>query len=162
MRRIIFPESTTEIKDLDVLRDYIHGGKGVIMLESPSKASHNYMFSKPANESDFPDDYIFVYAVHDNKRFYVGLMESDKFRLTKNSRFLEDTDIVKGAKYIVNLMNNENKFNQRKMTLYHCGCCARCGRELTSAESRSRGFGKKCYKKFEASMSDHNEIPERI
>ena len=160
MRNMIFPQSITAISDINVLRNYIHGGKGVIKLESPSKLSHTYMFSKPNNESDFPENYIFVYAVHNNKKYYVGLMENDKFRLTKNSMFLEDTDIVKGAKYIVNLMNNVNKFNQRKMTLYHCGCCARCGRELTSADSRLQGFGKKCYKKFETAVSDKNEISE--
>lgn len=154
MSSTIFPKSVTAIEDITVLRDYIHGGRGIIKLESPSKLSHNYLFDKPNNESEFPDDYIFVYAIHDNKRFYVGLMEDDKFRLTKHSRFLEDTDIVKGAKYIVNLMNNEDKFNQRRMKLYHCGCCARCGRELTSSDSRLRGFGKKCYKKFISSVSD--------
>ena len=144
-----YPETSSRFtKRLD-LYNYIHGGKAVVKLEAPSGNSHTYVISQPNERSAFPDDVYFVYALHDNeKQFYIGMIEQDRFRLTKNSRFHADTDIAKGAKYIVRLALEDKLFNSTPMSIYHGGCCARCGRRLESGRSLLTGFGPKCIKKL--------------
>lgn len=157
----LFEDAITEIEDINILYDYLHGGRAVVRLEAPSGTSHNYIFQKPANPSEFPDDIIFVYALHDNiKKFYIGTLEGDVFRLTRNSRFLPDTDIVRGAFYIVKMMKNLDLFSSTPMKIYNGGCCARCGRKLESEKFRKLGFGRKCLNKITASKSTQNNTDD--
>lgn len=130
--------------DSSTIWRYITGGRGVVTLEAPSGKSHTYLFRKPIATSEFPDDVIFVYAVHEDKRFYVGMLEGKFFRLTRNSRFLPDTEIVKGASYIVKMAINPGL--KSRMKLYHLGICCRCGRKLTTKKSMEEGVGPKCKK----------------
>lgn len=145
----VFRENATQIKDADILKEYLYGGKGVVELVAPSGKKHDYLFAKPAKISFFPDDVMFVYALHeDTKLFYVGMIEEGKFKLTKSSRFLPDTEIVQGAEYIMKLANVPGFIKKSKMTIYNLGMCARCGRPLKGEKQLTRGYGTKCYKKF--------------
>ena len=81
----IYEEYSGQLSTAHDIYNYIHGGRGVVKLEAPSGKSHNYVFTKP-NDPTFPDDVLFVYALHDKtQKFYVGMIEKDKFRLTKHS-----------------------------------------------------------------------------
>lgn len=145
----VYPESSKQMKSSEAITDYIHGGRGIMKLESPSGIHHYYMFQKPADRDAFPDDVIFVYAVHEfSKKFYIGMIEEREFRLTKNSRFLPDTDIVKGAYYIIRMAKSQQLVDKTPMKLYHMGMCARCGRELTTEKSIECGIGPKCRKRL--------------
>lgn len=140
-----YPESRHRLEEPIVIRQYLYAGKGIVTLESPTGKSHTYLFQKPKNGSTFPEDVRFVYAVHDNEKlFYVGMIEDGTFRLTRNSRFLPDTEIVKGARYIWDMAHF--KKIKEPMTLYHEGMCGRCGRQLTQESSLESGIGKKCQK----------------
>lgn len=131
------------------IREYIYGGKGIVTLLSPTGVHHTYMFARPRNQDVFPDDVVFVYAVHDKQKlFYVGMIESGRFRITRNSRFDWHTDIVKGANYIVRMANDPSM--NTPMILYHEGMCACCGRQLTNPKSIESGIGPKCRKIFYA------------
>lgn len=146
----VYPEHSEVMKDRNIIHRYIHGGKGVVDLIAPSGKKHSYAFLKPRNPTTFPDDVVFVYAFHNyEKLFYVGMIEGNTFRRTKNSRFLPDTEIVKGARYI-NTMANIDRFAEKsQMTLKHLGMCSRCGRKLMDEKSLREGIGKKCRKKLE-------------
>lgn len=126
-------------------------GKGVVTLMAPFGVRHSYLFKKPHEDSGFPDDVIFVFAVHNDddhqQLFYVGMIENNTFRLTARSRFNPDTDISRGAKYIVRMANNKELFDSTPMVAFHNGCCARCGRELTSDKAIKAGFGRKCLRR---------------
>lgn len=136
-----------QMTDRNIIHRYIIGGRGIVTLEAPSGKSHTYAFKRPLNASEFPDDVIFVYAVHDKEKlFYIGMMEGLNFRLTHNSRFLEDTEIVRGAQYIVKMASYNDLASRSKMKLYHEGICCRCGRPLTSEKSVEQGAGPKCLK----------------
>lgn len=138
----LYSESSCRLTDKDTIRKYILGGRGVVTLKSPSGVHHTYVFRRPKNPTEFPDDVLFVYALHDkNKLFYIGMIESGKFRLTKSSRFLSDTPIVKGAFYIMKMASHN--FNT-SMELYHEGMCSVCGRQLTNPKSILSGVGPKC------------------
>ena len=145
----VYPDSSKQFESSELITDYIYGGRGIMKLESPSGVHHYYMFQKPADSEAFPDDVIFVYAIHDfEKKFYIGMIEQGKFRLTRNSRFLSDTDIVKGAYFIMKMSNSQKLVDETKMMLSHMGMCARCGRELTTDKSIESGIGPKCRKRL--------------
>lgn len=147
----VYPDSSRMMDDSNHIRDYIHGGRGIMKLEAPSGAHHYYMFQKPADRDAFPDDVIFVYAVHEfTKKFYIGMIEGNKFRLTQHSRFLPDTDIVKGAYYIMKMSADQSLVNSTPMHLYHMGMCARCGRKLSTKKSLQSGIGPKCRKRVKS------------
>lgn len=140
----IYPEFRYQLTDPRVIWNYIYAGNGVMTLESPSGKSHTYVFQKPRNRNTFPEDVRFVYALHEGSQlFYVGMIEADSFRLTQNSRFLYDTEIVRGARYIWNMAHHTT---DGRMKLYHEGVCGRCGRKLTTENSRKVGIGRKCQK----------------
>lgn len=139
----LYPEHSCLLTSAEDIRNYILGGNGVVTLKSPTGVHHTYAFRRPRNTEEFPDDILFVYAVHEGKTlFYVGMIEDGKFRLTRASRFLHDTPIVKGARYIMR-MSQDSTFGP-PMELYHEGMCSRCGRPLTNPKSILTGFGPKC------------------
>lgn len=146
----VYPDSSQQFKSSELITNYIYGGRGIMKLESPSGTHHYYMFQKPADRDAFPDDVVFVYAIHNfEKKFYLGMIEQGKFRLTRNSRFLPDTDIVKGAFYIMKMSYSQQLVDKTPMKLSHMGMCARCGRELTTDKSIHNGIGPKCRKRLE-------------
>lgn len=157
MKVRIYSEYKTQLTTSDNIYRYIHGGRGVVELEAPSGKSHKYAFTKPASPNAFPEDIIFVYAVHTEeqkgmKLFYVGMIENNKFRITRNSRFLWDNEITKGANYIVKMATNPELAESTPMKLYHLGVCCRCGRALTSERALETGIGRKCLKYLEDDM----------
>lgn len=139
-------EYSRRITDQNILRRYVLGGRGVLTLLNPeTKIHHTYTFRRPDDASPYPNDILFVYAVHNNsKLLYVGMVESGLFRLTKNSRFISDTPIVRGARYIMRLISDDHVFSITKMQIYHEGVCAICGRPLTGEHSLEEGVGPKC------------------
>lgn len=145
----VYPDGSQQFKSSELITDYIYGGRGIMKLESPSGTHHYYMFQRPADRDAFPDDVIFVYAIHNfEKKFYLGMIEQGKFRLTRNSRFLPDTDIVKGAFYIMKMSYSQPLVDKTPMKLSHMGMCARCGRELITEKSIHSGIGPKCRKRL--------------
>lgn len=144
----IHHENSHELQGSQIIRDYIFGGRGVVTLLSPTGVHHSYVFKKPRNEDQFPDDVYFVYALHNgDKLFYVGMIENCQFRLTRSSRFLNDTEIVKGARYIMRMAFTPNLHTSMK--LYHEGICSVCGRPLTNPKSIEVGIGPRCRRRLD-------------
>lgn len=140
---VAYPESSSRLDTCEKIRDYIFGGRGIVTLKSPTGVHHSYVFQRPKELNQFPDDVLFVYALHEGKQlFYVGMIENGTFRLTHHSRFLPNTPIVRGARYIMRMATEENL--NTPMELYHEGVCAVCGRKLTSPRSILSGVGPRC------------------
>ena len=135
------------IEHRKTLRNCMYGGKGEVCLVAPSGKGHTYRFSKPRNSEQFPGDVIFVSVLHDGQPFYIGMIEKQKFRLTQNSRFEEDCESVKGAKYLMDMVNSDAFFEQSPMKVFHNGRCSVCGRSLDSERSIRDGIGKRCFAK---------------
>lgn len=145
MCRKIYPESSHRLSTAEDIKNYIYGGRGIVTLTAPSGKSHTYIFAKPKNTDVFPDDVLFVYALHEGiKQFYVGMVEKGRFRLTHNSRFLPDTEIVKGARHIMKMATTPGL--ETPMEITHNGVCCFCGRKLSSEKSIITGIGPKCKK----------------
>lgn len=157
MRIRIFPEQSIIFTSQKTLYRYLYGGHAIVTLSSPSGVKHVYSYEAPINRHQFPDDVIFVYAVHfedddlnncECKKFYLGMIENDNFRMTRNSRFLYESPIIQGVFYIEKLRKSQEFLSQSRMTISHNGTCARCGSKISSDKSRIQGFGRACYKKF--------------
>lgn len=154
----LYPESSHTFTNSKDLNRYILGGNAIVTLESPKGKTHTYVYAIPRNSDNFPDDIRFIYALHNStKQFYIGMIERDKFRLTYNSRFLPDTEIVKGAKYIENMRHSQLFLSKSPMKIYHLGRCARCGRKLIDTKSIESGFGPKCIKKLKVAYQNVGE-----
>ena len=135
------------------LRQCIMGGKGSVCLVAPSMKAHTYHFLKPRNESKFPDNTIFVYVIHEDHMYYIGMISHHTFKLTANSAFDEDTESVKGAKYIMRMVNEPGLIASTPMKIYHNGKCAVCGRSLDSEKSIASGVGPKCLHKLKSKLN---------
>lgn len=154
-------EESRHILTPDRLREYIYGGHGMLTLQSPSGKHHCYLFSRPRNADVFPEDVLFVYAVHDKQKlFYVGMIEDDQFRLTLHSRFDRHTEIVRGAFFLTNLMRNPDIHTS--MVIYHEGMCAACGRRLRTPQSLIRGIGPKCAARLAVKGDSHGRQDTRV
>jgi hypothetical protein len=155
----LYPESAHTFESSEDLNRYLLGGKAVVTLEAPTGKSHTYVYARPKNYESFPEDVRFVYALHDqSKEFYIGMIEMDRFRLTRNSRFLPDTEIVRGAYYIESMRHHQYFLETSPMKIYHEGTCARCGRQLLDEKSRKIGFGPKCKKKLVEQRGEETDV----
>ena len=154
----VYRENATKLTNREVIHRYIHGGRGAVDLIAPSGKKHSYLFFRPRNGQHYPTDIVFVYALHnDDTKFYVGMIEDDRFRLTTNSRFLEETEIVKGARYIMKMATIDHFAELSQMALVHLGVCCRCGRPLTSEKYLLEGIGRRCKKNYEKLMIEECE-----
>lgn len=127
----------------------IHAGKGQVTLVAPSNNAHSYKFLAPTNIGDFDEGTIFVYVLHENHTMYVGKLTEGGVILTRNSRFCADTEAYKGANYIARMASSQELTDKTPMRLYNNGKCCKCGRSLTSTDTRKIGIGNKCLKKYE-------------
>lgn len=143
-----FPLSAHRLIGAKVIKDYCMGGNAIVTLTSPTKVHHTYYIRAPYKEdkADFTSDVRFVYALAEEDQWkYVGQLLKDGtiFRATKNSVYGTASQVFKGVKYLVKMMNSDF---DTPMMLQHEGCCSKCGRRLTDPVSIERGIGPKCYK----------------
>ena len=123
------------------------------LVHPPSNKAHSYAFCKPKNERDFPADTIFAYVIHNDHKMYLGMLAGSDFRRTRKSNFDEDTEAMKGVRYIVRMANRQDVVDRQDMHLYHSGRCCMCGRPLTSKKAMEEGIGRKCMERYFASIS---------
>lgn len=148
--------------DSKILDDYIHAGHAVVRLQAPTGKAHTYVYKIPRDLESFDVKRRFVYAIHENEKtglkqeFYLGQLSpiTDQFEITKASRFLPDTEIVKGAVYLDIMRRDQNRLDRSPMKIYHLGRCGRCGRLLEDEESLKYGLGKKCRKHIDEFIED--------
>lgn len=139
--------------DSKIIYRYLHAGKGEVTLVSPrSWKAHSYRFLKPTDEKEFPEDTIFVYVIHEGRKMYLGMLQGREFRRTSKSSFNEDTEAMKGARFIVKMSWNQELVDSKGMLLYHSGDCCYCGRHLIQPKTLAAGIGKKCLKYYNAHL----------
>ena len=140
------------LKNSEIISRYIRAGKGELVLRSPSGTAHKYAFLEPKDVKSFPEGTIFVYIYHNDKRYYLGMLDKNKdtlsLRRTTRSCFNEDTDAVRGARFIFKMANDQALVNRTPMTLYQSGRCCKCGRPLELEETLAGGIGKRCLAKY--------------
>lgn len=147
----MFPDDRHRLSTKEEIRNYLEGGCGVVTLHSPTGVYRTYSFRKPHDAIFADDDFyrhtLFVYAKTSSGTWmYVGMYNRNCFRLTEASRYGTNHPIVKGARYLVRMMNSDVAASG-PMILYHEGVCSVCGRRLTSPKSIMLGVGPTCRKR---------------
>lgn len=156
MRIRMFPEYSRKFTSQEYLYRYLYGGRSIVTLVSPTGNFHTYSYEKPRNAEDFPEDIRFVFAIHTDDadssvhtKFYLGMIENDKFRVTRNSRFRADAPVVRGAFYIDKLRKSQKFLDNSPMSIFHEGVCGLCGSKIWAKKSLECGFGRSCRKEME-------------
>ena len=140
----MYHENSHILKNHVDIYEYIHGGHGVVTLQSPSGKYFTYCFKKPYGKDKFKEGTLFAYCIEGKHEYnYVGMYDLKSFRKTNQSCYEEDSEQFKGARYIVYMSLKD--FNT-PMKLYHEGVCCLCGKKLTDPKSIERGIGPQCLK----------------
>ena len=149
----ITDDNYTLFEDSTTIARYLLGGKGIVTLVAPSGKAHRYAFERPKDESAFQEGTIFVYALHEGHKFYLGKYTNTYFNLTRASSFNADTEAVKGAMYIARMAREQALVDSTPMKLYYANTCAYCGAKLSTKKALKIGMGRVCIKKFNEKMS---------
>ena len=137
-----------KLENIEDIKRFIFGGKAIITIES--KRTGKWFTFKVVKSSKNENSIYFVSLLtgvnNDTSYNYMGTIfeEKDKFnfRLTKKSKFTENSLSYKSFYFFFNLLIN-NKLHE-EINVYHSGVCGRCGRKLTVPESLITGFGPEC------------------
>lgn len=142
-------------KTAEALRNYILGGHGEVILESPSGKHIVYQFEQSKKDPKC----LFASAKIDGKFMYIAYIVECKSQnprfprwrsavITKNSAVHADSDEYKGVDYIMHMAYNDAIIERSPMKVMHNGICAVCGSKLTSPKSIEEGIGPDCKKRL--------------
>lgn len=80
---------------------------------------------------------------NDGDYTYLGMLDSNGFRLTQASKLKADSLPVRGFQFFWRHIEADKM--PAEMEVRHSGHCGRCGRTLTTPESITRGIGPDCW-----------------
>ena len=135
--------------------DLLVAGKATFALEGKGRR-WTYRVKKvdPTEEGRPPVFFVSLLTGSDNENdySYMGMLLPDHgiLRLTKASKFNDDTECVRGFRWMAGLIHNgrENEMAQHGFQIVWSNHCQRCGRLLTVPSSCSAQIGPECAKKM--------------
>jgi hypothetical protein len=120
------------------------GGNAIFTVSNPSGIHYTYKIRKPSEEMPF---FVSLLSGPDNENNfnYLGIYDPNKgtIRLTKKSRYKEDSLPVKVIRWAIAIIN-KNLPIPEGYAIQHEGRCCKCGRTLTTPESIELGIGPIC------------------
>lgn len=127
----------------DRIKDFIFAGKSIFTIKNP-KTGNRFTFKIGKSKSN---DLFFVSVLTspDHYEFLGTIFPQNIFRGSNRSLIKEGSPSLNVFKWFISKMDMSSlpKF----IEVWHEGCCARCGRRLTTPESIESGFGPECIKK---------------
>jgi hypothetical protein len=142
------------MKNITLSLDFFLGGKSTFTVQNNETGQHRtYKIRKPEPTAQYPNPAWFVKVMHgtdnENHYRYIGMLDvsTGAIRLTRASKFSEDSDTVKAARWVMGRIINRLQIPDC-MDIRHSGKCGRCGRTLTTPESLDRGIGPECWHKM--------------
>ena len=139
-----------------ITREFITAGKATFTLECPAgfQGNPHYTFKVRGKELDDNSGnkifFVSLLAGPDNSSdyAYLGVLNSEtgEVRLTKASKFNEDTLVVRLLRRVTARIwaGEEQAIEDAGFKLHHEGRCCRCGRRLTVPSSIESGIGPEC------------------
>ena len=138
------------MKNIHLTKDFFLGGKATFTVQNNETGQHRtYKIRKPEPTPQYPNPAWFVKVMTgtDNEAHYsyIGRLDPDKgtVNLTRASKFAEDSDTVKAARWVIGRVINQTQIPDC-IDIRHSGKCGRCGRTLTTPESLDCGIGPEC------------------
>jgi len=124
----------------------IKAGKAIFTVSNDKGDHYTYKVSKADNGSVWFVSTL-VGSDNENSYSYLGIITTANiFRLTKGSKFGEDSKSYKIFKWVFDIIKGVKSL-PIGYDVKHAGCCLKCGRTLTTPESIDSGYGPVCLKK---------------
>ena len=130
-----------QILDPDKAKTFLKAGRAIITLQSEVTGNHYTYRLTQSNDKRV----IFVSVLTEGDRYqYAGLLDNCRIRITKRSKYLPDSIVIKAFNYF----GDRLRINRipKNLTVMHSGRCGRCGRSLTHPDSVHSGIGPECKK----------------
>ena len=129
------------------IKKFIFAGKSTVTVENLLTTNYfTYKVIRAKGEKENRPWFVNVLTGSDNEKSYTyigSVFPKDmSFTLTKGSKFSDNAQSVKVAKFIFNMIKTDNY--KEVIAFYHDGKCGSCGRKLTTPESIERGLGPVC------------------
>jgi hypothetical protein len=125
-------------------KDFIFGGKSIFTVKNPKTENRfTYKVQKSKNVDLF---FVSVLTSPDHYEFIGTIFNGDNFRRSDKSTISSASKSVVVFKWLIDKVSSKKlpEFIQ----VWHEGCCAKCGRRLTTPESIVNGYGPECIKKL--------------
>jgi hypothetical protein len=137
----------TELK-LDKALDFILAGKSTFTLQSITGKHFTYKVEAPKKKNPAKEvHFVKLMTGSDNEgsfTHFATIFDKAAYKHGAKSRITADAQGVRAFRwFLTNLMNGTVN---DQVKLFHEGCCARCGRKLTTPESIETGIGPECAK----------------
>lgn len=126
------------------VKDFIFGGKSIFTVKNPKTENRFTYKVQKSKKGDL--SFASVLTSPDHYEF-IGTLFSDKnFRRSEKSTISNESKSVLVFKWLIEKVVS-NKLPEF-IEVWHEGCCAKCGRRLTTPESIVNGYGPECIKKI--------------
>lgn len=142
------------MKNITLTRDFFLGGKATFTVHNTQSGEHRtYKIRRPEPTAQYPNPAWFLKQMtgtdNESHYSYIGMINptDGTVKLTKASKFAEDSNTVKAARWVVSRVMLGTQIPDQ-IDIRHAGKCGRCGRTLTTPESLDRGIGPECWCKM--------------
>ena len=124
-------------------RRFIKVGHAVFTIQN--RRTGNHLTFRVTRRADRDLWFVEVLRGPDNENdyLYVGAIFGHEFRLTRRSRVGEDSMSFRVFRWLHQYLESQVDL-PASVSVYHEGCCGRCGRRLTVPQSIRQGFGPEC------------------
>lgn len=133
--------------DIQTAKEYAFAGNAIITLQSRKTNVHyTYKVGAKKGEDQSAPNLFFVRLLmdgnNDGSYSYIGIVDNQGFRWTKNSAVPADAPSIKAFDFFLNATEMP-----ASLLVRHENVCGRCGRRLTTPASIDSGLGPECSKK---------------
>ena len=142
------------MKNITLTKDFFLGGKATFTVHNTQSGEHRtYKIRKPEPTAQYPNPAWFLKQMTGNDNVnhysYIGMIDSQNgtVRLTRASKFAEDSNTVKAARWVVSRIILGLQIPDQ-IDIHHSGHCGCCGKTLTEPESLTTGLGPICRKRI--------------
>jgi len=137
-----------------ITRDFITAGKASFTVSNGKGERYTFRVTHKEASGTYPATwFVALLTGPDNTSdyTYMGMLNPTEgtVRLTRNSKFAEDSTPVRVIRWALGIVWNSKEFPSG-YKLQHEGKCGRCGRMLTVPESIESGIGPECAKLMKA------------
>jgi hypothetical protein len=135
-------------------REFILAGEAILTVDNGRGTHYTYRVQKVEASDRWPAAWFVKLLIGpDNTHDYAYLGKLDPgqgtLQLTRKSIHPEDAQSVRVFRWALGLVWAGKPF-PAGYSIHHEGYCGRCGRQLTTPESVSRGFGPDCWEMLHA------------
>lgn len=128
---------------------FFEGGHAYFSVKNAQDEHFTYRINSKENTDGTTVFFVALLTGPDNwaNYTYMGMYspETGEIRLTRASRYAEDSTPVKVARWAVKIVRTQGAV-PAGYSIRHNGKCCRCGRMLTDPTSIERGIGPECVK----------------